>query len=293
MVTQPARTLPATQPLPATPRAGSSPDLPLQGRSGPRPSVLRVGVVYLGGLAGAAALFALAAWLPDTWWGRLASVGLGLATTLLIASLAEWAIHRGIMHRPSRLPLLHAAFALHHRAHHWVQFPPTEYKHEGQVQYLATVPPRLEQVSRGAWQRTLAVGTLLVFYGAFAAALAVVPAWSLTGNVAFSLAVTATSAALVVLFVHIHDAVHYPGLSPFERMGWFRFLDHHHYVHHIDTQANTNFLLPLGDVLLGTLRLELTEREAERWPSYEQALAARTRPRFDEQGRRLSGGGEG
>ena len=81
----------------------------------------------------------------------------------------------------------------------------------------------------------------------------------------------ATAMALIALFIHIHDAVHYPGSSIFERTRWFWFLDHHHYIHHIDNKANTNFLLPLGDLLMGTLRLELAADELARWPTYEEA----------------------
>lgn len=33
------------------------------------------------------------------------------------------------------------------------------------------------------------------------------------------------------------------------------FLARHHYLHHLDTEANANFPLPLADWLFGTLRL--------------------------------------
>lgn len=68
-------------------------------------------------------------------------------------------------------------------------------------------------------------------------------------------------------------AIHCPGHSPLERARWFRWLDRHHYIHHVDTRANVNFLLPLGDLLLGTLRRELRADELARWPTWEQARA--------------------
>jgi hypothetical protein len=83
--------------------------------------------------------------------------------------------------------------------------------------------------------------------------------------------VAGSGIVLIALFIRVHDAVHYPGTSRLERFAWFWFLDHHHYIHHIDNRANTNFLLPLGDLLMGTLRLELTAAELERWPSYAEA----------------------
>ena len=71
----------------------------------------------------------------------------------------------------------------------------------------------------------------------------------------------------------MHDAVHCPGHSPLERFRWFWALDRHHYLHHIDTRANVNLLLPVGDLLLGTLRTRMTAAEAARWPSYAAARA--------------------
>jgi hypothetical protein len=44
-------------------------------------------------------------------------------------------------------------------------------------------------------------------------------------------------------------------------------------MYHIDTQANVNFILPLGDLLLGTLRTRMTPGEQARWPSYADARA--------------------
>lgn len=99
-----------------------------------------------------------------------------------------------------------------------------------------------------------------------------------------------TTALLLSLFVHVHDAVHRPGLSPLERFGWFCFLDRHHFVHHVDTNANTNVLLPLGDRLFGTLRRELNAEELERWPSYEEAQRRVLRPSIRGDGRKQRGG---
>jgi len=46
-----------------------------------------------------------------------------------------------------------------------------------------------------------------------------------------------------------------------EAQPWFPFLDRHHYIHHVDLGANLNFLLPLADLLFGTLRRRLTPEE--------------------------------
>jgi hypothetical protein len=72
---------------------------------------------------------------------------------------------------------------------------------------------------------------------------------------------------------HAKEA-HYPGLHPWlEAQGWFRFLEEHHYIHHVDTEANVNFLLPLADFLFGTLRQQLTPEELARHGSLAEARA--------------------
>ncbi len=73
------------------------------------------------------------------------------------------------------------------------------------------------------------------------------------------------------LLIRVHDVIHYPANRLMERQAWFQFLDRHHYIHHIDTRANLNFLLPLCDLSFGTLRLELSPKERRRWPSFEEA----------------------
>jgi hypothetical protein len=254
------------------------------------PSAVRVFAVFAGVSAALAGLVLLARWLAPsaaTLGGSLASLAAGAVATLLAASIIEWAVHRWIMHRPTRLPLLRLAYEHHHRAHHWINFPPDQYIQAGPVQYVPLWTGRLDRVATSplAWAATVA--SHLAFYAAFAVVLVLAPAWLWSGNTVFAWSVTATSVVVLFLFIHAHDAMHYPGLSPIERLRWFKWLDHHHYIHHVDTGANTNFLLPLGDLLLGTLRRELAAEELRRWPSYEQARARLVTPSFTPDGTRL------
>jgi hypothetical protein len=83
----------------------------------------------------------------------------------------------------------------------------------------------------------------------------------------------------IFLFVRLHDAVHYPGQTRLEWLPGFGALDRHHYLHHIDPGANVNFLLPLGDLLLGTLRTRRTAWERTRFPAYADARAHSYDPR--------------
>jgi hypothetical protein len=259
----------------------------------PEPGALRVLLVLGGTLAVVAAAFRGARALgaaQATALTLLASVALALAVCLLIGSIVEWMVHRWLMHRPTRLPGLRLAYDHHHRAHHWINFPPDQYIQAGPVQYVPLWRGRLDQVatSRVAW--TLTVASHFAFYGVFALLSAVLPAWWWTGNVVFAATVSVTAVVLLVLFIRVHDAMHYPGLSPLlERLAFFRWLDHHHYIHHIDTGANTNFLLPLGDLLLGTWRRELTADELRRWPSYEEARRRLVQPEFTADGVRVRG----
>lgn len=103
----------------------------------------------------------------------------------------------------------------------------------------------------------------------------------------FVAVVSAVRTIEIFRFVRVHDAVHHPGLSRLERFRWFRFLDRHHDIHHVDNQANMNFLLPICDLLMGVLRRDLSPQELALWPSYEQARQSVIRPKFDNQGMRI------
>ena len=257
------------------------------------PSPSRVFAVFGGTAVTATTLLGIARWLGPsigTPAGLVGSVAAAAASTFLIFSITEWVVHRWIMHRPSRWPWLQLAFEHHHRAHHWINFPPDQYIQTGPVQYVPLWADRLDRAAttRVGWAVTIA--SHFAFYGIFAMAVVLMPAWLWSHNLAFAWSATVTSVVLLSGFIHVHDAIHYPGLSPLERFGWFRFLDRHHYIHHIDTGANTNFLLPLGDLFLGTLRRQLTPAELARWPSHEQARRRLVTPVFAADGTRLRTG---
>jgi sterol desaturase/sphingolipid hydroxylase (fatty acid hydroxylase superfamily) len=199
------------------------------------------------------------------------SFALGAAAMLLACSIVEWLVHGKLMHRRSRWPLVHLAYDLHHRAHHFTHYPPDAYVQD-EVTYVPLVPPRPERACRTRAETAFAALGQALFYASFSLPI-VGLAWLVARNAAFVAASGAVAAVFVALAVHVHDAVHCPGHSPLERFRWFWALDRHHYLHHIDTRANVNFLCPLGDLLLGTLRTAPTPAEAARWPSYTAARA--------------------
>src|SRR5262249_25622222 len=53
-----------------------------------------------------------------------------------------------------------------------------------------------------------------------------------------------------------HYLMHKPSIPFIERSAFFRFLKKHHQIHHVHMDRNLNVLLPVADLLLGTLVLE-------------------------------------
>jgi sterol desaturase/sphingolipid hydroxylase (fatty acid hydroxylase superfamily) len=91
------------------------------------------------------------------------------------------------------------------------------------------------------------------------------PGWAITHNVAFLVGMIVSSIIVSNLFIVVHDTIHRPRSHRIvEAQPWFPFLDRHHYIHHVDLGANLNFLLPLADLLFGSLRTELTAGEIAR-----------------------------
>ncbi|MBS2031649.1 MAG: hypothetical protein JST54_27380 [Deltaproteobacteria bacterium] len=197
--------------------------------------------------------------------------GLGLGASVLVGAVGEWLVHRFLMHRRWRPPLLRAIYDLHHRGHHFIHYTPARYVHDGPINYIPVWPPQPAVMCDSAWSRVLSMGAQWLFYGTVAAATVVLPTALLAENPWFTASFCGGLAVELWLFVRMHDAVHYPGQSALEKLPFFGFLDRHHYLHHLDTEANTNFLLPLGDWLMGTLRTRATIWEQAHFPSYVEA----------------------
>jgi sterol desaturase/sphingolipid hydroxylase (fatty acid hydroxylase superfamily) len=246
---------------------------PTQIQRSRQPTPLRVATVLATALVLCAdlALVGRALAPAPSFASRAASALAGIVAMLLACSVIEWLVHGKLMHRRSRLPLLNLAYDLHHKAHHWIHYPPDAYVQD-EVTYVPLVPPRPERACRTLRETLFAALGQGLFYASFSVPVVAV-AWALTQNGPFVAAGAIVGVTFAALAVHVHDAVHCPGHSPLERFRWFWALDRHHYLHHIDTQANVNFLLPIADWLLGTLRTGTTPTEAIRWPTYAEARA--------------------
>lgn len=225
------------------------------------PARVGLGLLVIAALAGA--LVALARAQAPTGWGAAVAVAAGLVLMPLVASPIEWLVHRYVYHR-AVVPGLRAVYEIHHRVHHYVFFPTWRYVTSG--------PPRRIPVFGGDHDHaeTTGAGNVAIhlahwtFHMLIAAAFIWVPALLLGGGVALLAGIVLASVVVSELMIGVHDTIHRPGSHPLiEGRSWFRFLDRHHYIHHVDTEANVNFLLPFSDWLFG-LRLSLSEAELRR-----------------------------
>jgi len=199
--------------------------------------------------------------MPQGFFAGVVSFAAGLLVTPLAASPFEWLVHRHIYHRrgPSLLSRIHAI----HQAHHFAYFPTWRYVTGGPPRRLKILGGRTS-TSTSTWTNALTRSAHFSFYMVLGLVLICAPAWLLSQSIPF---LAGTVSALVIisdLFIRVHDAIHRPAAhSLLQRQRWFRFLDDHHFIHHVDTEANVNFLLPLADFMYGTLRRSLTNLEVE------------------------------
>lgn len=174
-----------------------------------------------------------------------------LFTTILVcvaigitqASFFEWAFHRYWLHRPW---LPKDVFTAHTLVHHQLcKFDDT---------FQVTDEEQHEALTFQWWAGLLliAINTtpwVLIAWGAAAAGIHIPYAAAL-----ITLGVTMFTYYLG--YEGFHYLMHKPTFSMIERTPWFRFIERHHRIHHVHMDRNLNVLLPLADLVLGTLVLE-------------------------------------
>ncbi|HKZ80836.1 MAG TPA: hypothetical protein VJ124_21365 [Pyrinomonadaceae bacterium] len=186
----------------------------------------------------------------------------GLIVTPIIASPVEWLVHRYVYHRS--FVLSRRIYAVH-LAHHHLYFPTWRYVTGGPARRIPILGKRLSVPQISRWKNGITYIAHFGFYMTLGAALIWLPAWLLAHSVPFLVGSVLATIVISNLFIVVHDAIHRPGSHRLlETQAWFCFLDEHHYIHHVDTEANVNFLLPLADWLFGTLRRDLTTEELAR-----------------------------
>lgn len=224
-------------------------------------------------LASCGGILLLVPALPDSAAGNATAAVLGCIFLLAYASVLEWLVHRYIYHR-HLLPFLTRIYAIHHRGHHRIIFPTWRYVTNGPTRRHPILEADVAHLHPPGWRNVPIKLAHFGFYMTIGCICIWLPAWLLTHHVAFLAGILVTSVIVSDLFVRVHDAIHYPGIHRvIEAQPWFHFLEVHHYIHHVDTEASVNFLLPLADWLFGTMRRRLTEEELAKHGSLEEAKA--------------------
>jgi hypothetical protein len=209
----------------------------------------------------------------DSAWMRLAVFGIGFVVLPMVASPIEWFVHRFVYHEAkiSALGAIHTV----HTTHHVSYFPTWRYVTGGPARRLPVTRRTTEVAMRPTDNARIRLSHFL-WYMAFGAVLVWTPAWLITGDPWFLAGLIAGSVTVSNLFIVVHDTIHRPGSHRVvESQPWFVFLDNHHWIHHVDMGVNLNFLLPLADLLFGTLRRHQTAPEIA---SHGTLASAKRRP---------------
>lgn len=169
--------------------------------------------------------------------------------SVLTATLFEWTLHRYIMHKPwkarwkwlQKWPwlerALNYAYKAHHVTHHGL-FRADKTYHDLKGVFIEKVPM--------AWWCGPALTTIASL--PFFLASATVAPWSVWF---ISLLVIG---AYFAIYEYIHWCMHLPKRRRMEMWRVFQYLNGHHNLHHrYMRQHNFNVVLPLADLLLGTL----------------------------------------
>lgn len=229
-------------------------------------SSLRVAVGLFVLFAWSALVVGLVRLLPST----PVAVVAGVLFTVPLTSLWEWITHGVLYHRA--LPGLAEVRRVHTGGHHLSLFPPSRYWQDGPYAFMRFRAPRTPWVmSDNLLDSALTSGAQVALHFAMGVPFILVPAWLASGNGVFLASCTVTLGFISWALAYVHGVIHTPRGRWVERQAWFCWLDRHHYLHHIDMNANINFMLPLCDVLFGTHRVAMTAEEAARHLPFEQA----------------------
>lgn len=194
--------------------------------------------------------------------GIIVSFVIGLMITPIIASPIEWFGHKYICHRNFRwFRRIYSVHSLHH-----LQFSAGRNIAHDLMQRIPIIRRKEPVVKNIKIQNTLTYLAQMLFYTILGVVFICLPAGIFSGNLFYFCGTVTGVLVISNLFIFVHDTVHRPGKHRIvENQKWFRFLNEHHYLHHIDPKVNFNFLLPLGDFLFGTLKKKLTIEEIFRY----------------------------
>jgi len=194
----------------------------------------------------------------------LAAVPLAVAQS----SFVEWAFHRYWLHRPWPP---RGAFTSHTLIHHQLckfedTFRVVEEEQKEALSFAWWGGPTLIAISTAPWALA---GLILWLTGLDWPVVPFVAGFALTVSLYY------------VGYEGLHYLMHKPTIGFIERSRYFRFIEKHHRIHHVRMDRNLNVLLPLADLVLGTLVLEAAS------PVVTPDGARRLARRHSEFGRRL------
>lgn len=174
-------------------------------------------------------------------------VAIAILAAIILAtvqsSLFEWTFHRFWLHRPW---LPEGCFTGHTLIHHQLcKFEDT---------FHVTEEEQHEGLTFQWWG-----GTVLIAINMIPWSLA---AWGLSSAgvslpyAAFLIAFASTVAVYYAGYEGLHFLMHKPTFAWIENSAYFKFIKQHHVIHHVQMDKNLNILIPIGDLLLGTLVLK-------------------------------------
>jgi len=160
---------------------------------------------------------------------------------MIVWSFVEWWVHRTIMHRRSLpafiyrlVPYFEAAFRNHAVLHHAVFYKTYDHEPDQHGRLLNLRFHVSDLVSSNLFVAPLHVVYLLI---------------EPVGSLAL--------ASMITIYMFTWNALHVEMHIPSNRWWFhhrvFRFLNRHHYLHHVYPGRNFNVVLPLADYLVGTV----------------------------------------
>jgi hypothetical protein len=162
--------------------------------------------------------------------------GIGFGAGTVFGSLFEWTLHRYVMHRP--MAGFSYPFRSHALIHHHV-FRADHTYHLIDEKDKMTIP-------MAWWNGPAMVAICQIPF--------VIAGW-LSGHWGLVVGSTLACSAYYGAYEYMHWCMHLPRNRHVERSGLFFRLNGHHLLHHRYMHKNFNVVLPLADLLLGTLLL--------------------------------------
>jgi len=193
---------------------------------------LHIAVIYAIGFT---ALYVYISNLHEVLWWEWGVI----PVVFLFCNFFEWALHRYVMHRPSRIPLLRAVYNRHTLMHH--QFFTEE---------------EMRFADHNDWRVTFFPPYALVTFTLMSIPGAVVLAWLISPNVGWLFITTTT--AVYLLYEFMHFCTHIEVNAFVKYTPFINTIARHHAAHHNQSlmmERNMNLTFPIMDWAFGTTDL--------------------------------------